>query len=260
MTRGYGRDVPAVDVVRRGLVAGAELDALQAWVSTVEQWPAGSHVWGHYAEQTEHGPKICRTENVSACHTGIATLVEGDVRACASDAFGEPAEAFKDKINYKHPGGAGFSPHQDLVAYPGVKRVMSILIAIDACSVDAGCLWLAAGVDRVLPTDERGAVSGDIASDLEWFPAELDAGDAVCIDGVAPHYSQPNRSPWARRVLVVSYAPPAENYRRDDYYEARAATMQAATEGDGRFRISTLADFEGREVPTGPTPASCTHP
>jgi hypothetical protein len=35
--------------------------------------------------------------------------------------------------------------------------------------------------------------------------------------------------------------------------------MQAATEHDGRFRISTLADFEGTEVASGPVPDVCTH-
>jgi hypothetical protein len=35
--------------------------------------------------------------------------------------------------------------------------------------------------------------------------------------------------------------------------------MQSATERDGRFRISTLADFEGTEVASGPAPDVCTH-
>jgi hypothetical protein len=35
--------------------------------------------------------------------------------------------------------------------------------------------------------------------------------------------------------------------------------MESATERDGRFRISTLADFEGTEVASGPVPDACTH-
>ena len=58
--------------------------------------------------------------------------------------------AFKDKLNYKQPGGAGFSPHQDVVAYPGVGRVLSVLVAVDECSLESGCLWLADGVDSEL--------------------------------------------------------------------------------------------------------------
>jgi hypothetical protein len=61
-------------------------------------------------------------------------------------------------------------------------------------------------------------------------------------------------------VLVASYAPAAEGYSRAQYYAARAATMQQASASDGRFRISTLADFEGVEVDTPDVATDrCTH-
>jgi len=246
--------------VRAGL-ASDETAALRDWVAAVETWPAGSHVWGHYAEQTAHGPAICRTENVSVCHGGIASLVAGPLTALAEDHFGAPALAFKDKLNYKQPGGAGFSPHQDVLAYPGVTDVVSILVAVDECSTTSGCLWLAADVDAVLPTDERGVVRSDIAEALSWAPVEMAPGDAICFGGLVPHYSEANRSDAPRRVLVVSYAPAAEAYTRDDYYGARRRVMAEASARDGRWRISTLADFDGTEVaPAGPAGGECGHP
>jgi len=229
-------------------------------VATVEAWPAGSHVWGHYAEQTERGPAICRTENVSACHPAVAQLVEGPLQEAAAAGLGEAAVAFKDKVNYKQPGGAGFRPHQDRVAYPGAGRVFSILVAIDECTTESGCLWLAGGVDDVLPIDDRGVVRDDVASGLSWTPAELAPGDAALIDGLAPHYSEANRGPSPRRVLVASYVPAREGYTREQYYAARAAQMTSATASDGRFRISTLADFEGTEVAIeSRATEACTH-
>ncbi len=247
------------DVVRPGLLDPTQLDALRAWTDEVEAWPTGSHVWGHYAEHTARGPRICRTENVSACQPGVAALVAGALADCAAAALGEPVTAFKDKLNYKQPGGAGFSPHQDKVAYPGARRVMSILVAIDDCSIESGCLWLAGGVRDVLPVDDRGVVRADVAHDLDWFSAELVAGDAVCIDGLAPHYSEANRGDTPRRVLVASYAPRSEGYTRAHYYSRRRDRMRSETERDGRFRISTLADFEGAEVATNAPPDHCTH-
>jgi hypothetical protein len=250
----------ATEVVRRELLGAEQMEALRAWTDEVEAWPTGSHVWGHYAEHTADGPRICRTENVSACHPGIAALVAGPLANCAAAALGEPVTAFKDKINYKQPGGAGFSPHQDKVAYPGVGRVMSILVAIDDCSLESGCLWLASGVDEVLAVDDRGVVRADVAQELDWFSAELVAGDAVCIDGLAPHYSESNRGSAARRVLVASYAPTSEHYIRAHYYAQRGERMRDETEKDGRFRISTLADFEGTEVATDAgADDTCTH-
>jgi 2-aminoethylphosphonate dioxygenase len=203
---------------------------------------------GHYAEKTASGEAICRTENVSACHEGFRRLVQGDLMALSASVAGKEVADFKDKVNYKQPGGAGFSPHQDLPAYPGASEVVSILVAIDDCSVESGCLWVASGVDAILPTNERGAIRSDIVESLSWSPVELAAGDALCIGGVLPHFSEVNRSAGPRRVLIASYAPVSEGYTRQGYYAARRAGMEDATERDGRFRISTLADFEGIEV------------
>ena len=249
----------AIDVVRKGLLDRAQVDALRGWAEEVEAWPTGSHVWGHYAEQTAHGARICRTENVSACHRGIASLVSGVFAGCAAGALGEPAAAFKDKLNYKQPGGAGFRPHQDKVAYPGAGSVVSVLVAIDDCSVESGCLWIAPDVHEILPVDDRGVVRADVADSLDWYPAELASGDAVCIDGTAPHFSEANRGRAPRRVLVASYAPIREEYTREHYYARRRARMRAETERDGRFRISTLADFDGTEVATDAPTDRCTH-
>lgn len=243
----------------RGALSAQQTASLQEWVAAVEAWPAASHRWGHYAEQTAHGPRICRTENVSACHDGVAALVAGPLAALAEDHFGAAAAGFKDKINYKQPGGAGFSPHQDVLAYPGADEVVSILVAVDECTTTSGCLWLAEGVDDVLPTDDRGVVRADVAADLAWQPVELAPGDLVAFGGLTPHYSEANRSDAPRRVFIASYAPEREGYDRSHYYRARGSHMQQATERDGRFRISTLADFEGTEVESGPVPDACTH-
>jgi hypothetical protein len=248
------------DVICRSALDATELAALQRWVAEIQSWPAGSHIWGHYAEQTPGGTAICRTENVSACHQGVRSLVEKRLGSLATERFGEPATAFKDKINYKHPGGAGFSPHQDALAYPGVGRVLSLLVAIDDCTAESGCLWLAAGVSHQLATDGRGVLLSEVVDRLNWSPVTLAPGDVVCLTGFAPHYSEANRSDRARRVLVASYSPSSERYGRSDYYAARRPAMEQASATDGRFRISTLADFEGLEVaPVGVARNACTH-
>lgn len=249
-----------MNAVRRAVLDHAAVTALRGWAGETGAWPAGSHVWGQYAERTPAGDAICRTENVTACHPGIASLVDGELRALADGWLRTASAAFKDKLNYKQPGGAGFGPHQDVLAYPGARRVVSILLAVDECSIDSGCLWVADGGGQVLPTDARGVIVADVAAALDWAPAELAPGDAVCIDGLAPHRSDANHTSHPRRVLVASYAPASERYGRDDYYAARRSAMHEATAADGRFRISTLADFEGTEVAVeAPAGTECTH-
>ena len=104
------------------------------------------------------------------------------------------------------------------------------------------------GVDELLPTDGGGVVVPDVVASLSWSPAELAPGDAVCIGGLTPHYSEANKSSGSRRVLVTSYAPVGAGYDRDRYYSSRKRAMEQAAAGGDQFRISTLADFEGVEV------------
>ena len=112
----------------------------------------------------------------------------------------------------------------------------------------------------MLATDERGVVRAEICATLTWHPVELAPGEAVCIDGLVPHYSEANRSDHARRVLVASYAPVTAHYRRAAYYAARSAEMRRASAADGRDRISTLADFNGTRVASGAPPVDvCAH-
>jgi hypothetical protein len=248
-------------VLAAGALTPADLACLDRAATEIATWPAGSHVWGHYAEQTPHGPAICRTENVSACQVDVRALVDGRLRAIASARLGTDVTAFKDKINYKQPGGAGFLPHQDRTAYPGAPDVVSLLVAIDACTEATGCLWIVPEIDHALPTDDRGVVDAHVTDALDWEMVELAPGDAVLIDGYAPHWSDANRTDAPRRVLVASYAPTASGYTRTEYYTARAATMAASTATDGRFRISTHADFAGVEVaPNVRALEECTHP
>ena len=61
-------------------------------------------------EMTEHGPALCRSENFVPFHDGLrALLTTGAMVDTASALLGEPAVLYKEKINYKLPGGAGYS-------------------------------------------------------------------------------------------------------------------------------------------------------
>ena len=88
----------------------------------------------------------------------------------------------------------------------------------------------------------------DVAATLDWFPAELNAGDAVCIDGLAPHYSEANDTDAARRVLIASYAPERERYDRARYYRERASACGATP--------SATAGFASARSPTSRAPRS----
>ena len=55
------------------------------------------------------GRQLCRVENFLQFHAGFDALLRGErLIGILSELMGEPAVLFKEKINFKLPGGNGF--------------------------------------------------------------------------------------------------------------------------------------------------------
>ena len=228
--------------------AGALAGRLQVWADEVAGWPDGGG-WLQYRELTDHGPALCRTENIVPHHTGLRDLLTGDAMAgMAAALLGEVAVLYKDKLNHKLPGGAGYAPHQDAPAYRFVDVHVSCMVAIDDATAANGCLEVVSDAhDRLWPTDDDGCLREDVAAALAWEPVPLRAGDTLWFHSRTPHRSGPNTSPHPRRALYPTYNAAAEGDLRADYYRQKAAELAAAGDGD-RVPVSLIGDFQGRPV------------
>ena len=225
-----------------------DVTMLRTWVDEIAAWPDDTDVL-HYRELTDDGPKLCRTENFVPFHRGLGSLLtEGSMVQVASALIGETAVLYKEKINYKLTGGAGYSPHQDAPAYPFIDRHVSCMIAIDDADLRNGCLEVASGRHHeILPLDEVGCIRPDIADSLEWMPVPLRAGDTLWFHSRTPHRSGPNGSPYDRRAIYPTYNALREGDLRDAYYAAKLERMAQTTVGSG-VQVSLIGDFQGRPV------------
>jgi hypothetical protein len=212
-------------LVVRGLYGPDEVAELSTWTDEVAGYPELPGKYMMYFEEslTEPGKRlICRIENFCPYHRGFAALLEGErMRGCVSDLFGEPAVLFKDKINFKLPGGNGFTPHQDVQAgWDTYARLhITAMVSIDACTLENGCLELAAGHQRRgLIGSSWAPLAGEQLQGVEFVPCTTEPGDAVFFDSYAPHRSGPNMSRDPRRVLYVTYNRLSEGDHRAQYY------------------------------------------
>ena len=235
----------AVDALDDATVA-----ALPGWVEAVAAWPEdAAEVLQHY-EMTDAGPALCRSENFVPFHAALAALLRtGPVIEVASALLGQPAVLYKEKVNYKLPGGAGYSPHQDAPAYPMISEHVSAMIPVDDAGLTNGCLEVVSGCyDEVLPMDERGCIDAATVARLEWEPVPLAAGQTLWFHSRTPHRSAPNLSDQPRRALYPTYNAASEGDLRDAYYATKAAAFADGASSD-RARVSLIGDFEGRPVP-----------
>jgi hypothetical protein len=214
-----------------GLLTEVEKELLADWVSEVEAWPEAPGRWMQYFEPNRRtgARQLCRTENFIPFHPGLRDLLCGDrLLAAVGELLGEPALLYKDKINFKLPGANGFAPHQDAPAFTGQgqKNHLTLLLAVDPCTPENGCLEMSAGGHRLGPlphTEPGGGLDAGWVARLDWAPVVLRPGDAVFFGSYIPHGSGPNRTDRPRRTLYVTYNPAGEGDRHAAYYADKRA-------------------------------------
>ena len=212
-------------VIVPGLFDAAEVAAIESWADEVHAWPeiAGRHMMYFEESRTEPGRRILnRIENVLPYHEKFHALAVGPkMQGACGQLFGEPAVLFKDKINFKMPGGGGFEAHQDVQA--GWARYADLhitaLITIDRTTRENGCLEMAKGFHRRgLIGSEWTPLTDDDLRDVEFVAIEAEPGDAVFFDSFAPHRSAPNDTDSPRRVLYYTYNKASEGDNLEQYY------------------------------------------
>ncbi len=220
---------------------------LQDAVAAVAAWPDDGE-WLHHREMTDAGPRLARTENFTPFSEPLFDLLRrGALPDVAGQLLGEPALLYKEKINYKLVGGAGFSPHQDKPAYPFVDQVLSVMVAVDDATIENGCLFVVSGRhDELLDQDDRGCITQERTDSFDWQPVELRAGATLFFHALTPHRSGPNISGADRRALYPTYNGASEGDLRDAYYAAKRHAFQEGGAAPDRVRLSLIGDFEGR--------------
>lgn len=231
-------------------LSGDELDRLRNWVDDLETTPGSSNGLLQYDEDTRDGVRRCRTENFVPYHAELRALITtGRIPQIASDLLGEEAVLYKEKVNYKAPGGAGFAPHQDAPAYPFVRNTLACMIAVDESTVANGCLEVVRGAHhRQLTTDSGGCIAPVAAERLAWEPLPVAAGTLVFFHCYVPHRSGTNTSQATRRAIYLTYNAASEGDLREQYYTAKIPKLAADPS-----RLSLIGHFSGNARPsTGP--------
>ncbi|MDY7104833.1 MAG: phytanoyl-CoA dioxygenase family protein [Actinomycetota bacterium] len=239
-------------VVLRDALDRETVEDVTTWAGEVEAWSTGADGPGmHHFEATDGGVRVARSEDFDPHHRPLSDFVRrGLIADVLAELLGEPAVLFKEKINYKHPGGGGFAPHQDATAYRFVDRHVSVMVPIDAATTANGCLWFAdEHVDRVLPHD-AGRIDHLWVEAATWVPVEVDPGDLVVFDSLAPHRSDTNDTDRSRRAMYLTYNAASAGDLRDRYYADKRATFASTgpTGSSGNVLLSINDDFLGRPV------------
>lgn len=234
-------------LVIRKPFASKEIEQVVSLVDEVQSYP---EVPGNYMMYFEvslldtEKRLLQRMENVYEYHEGFKGLFDCDrLKGVVSDLLGEPAVLFKDKINFKLPGG-GFDWHQDQQAgwWVYAPIFVTALICIDPVTNDNGPLELSAGHHKKgLMGKEWEPLNDDNMEGMKFEPAMLEPGDMVFFDSFVPHGSGPNMTDQSRRVLYITYNKLSDGDNRKQYYTDKRKNFPPDCERDPekkyKFRV-----------------------
>jgi ectoine hydroxylase-related dioxygenase (phytanoyl-CoA dioxygenase family) len=212
-------------LIVRGMYARDEVRAMAGWIDALVAKPPvrGGDMVYLEDSRAEPGRRILsRIEKFAEPGTAFGDLVHSRKTLDAVEALlGGPALLFKEKINFKLPGGGGFEPHQDI--QPGwddyAPYFISLAIAIDPSTIENGCLEVAPGHHRRGLIGERWKPLG--AAELEGmrFDAHpMAPGDVMFFDCFVPHQSQPNATAHQRRNVYLTFNRAADGEHRERYF------------------------------------------
>lgn len=208
-------------VVRQGFDA-AEMARIAQWTDELVALPEVSGRQWVFHEKSLKGDGrdlISRIENITPFHRGFAELAEA-LRAPVGQLLGEEATLFKEKVNFKMPGGDGFKPHQDSQAGWDAHAdfFISVLVSIDEATVENGCLQICAGHHKrgMFQSWEPLTEKDMEGMTFEHLPTK--PGDLVFFDCYAPHASDPNLTDRTRRLYYATYNRKTAGDHMAEYY------------------------------------------
>jgi 2-aminoethylphosphonate dioxygenase len=222
----------------RGMYSPEEIRQISDWTDELASRTEERGQIMMYFESSQHdGSRIlCRIENFVPYHEGFSQLITTRrMHHAACELLDAPAVLFKDKINFKLPGGDGFREHQDVQA--GWNEFADIhitaMVAIDETSEQNGSLEVIAGMHkRGLLGQMWAPLTAADTGYLPYQPVHCAPGDTVFFDSYAPHRSAPNRTSRARRVLYITYNKAAAGDSRLKYYAEKRKNYPPDIERD----------------------------
>ena len=191
----------------------------------IEDWEIGKEM-AYYETNLKNNLRILtRVEKTIEYHNSVSKLANSKkLMACLNDLMGEECILFKDKINYKYPGGTGWAAHQDVQARwdDFASYFMNALITIDDNGIDNGCLYVAPGHHKrklIGKYDEQ--LQGSDLEGMNFVPVIASRGDTIFFDCFLPHRSDANLGEHSRRNVYLTYNRISEGNKRNEYLSAK---------------------------------------
>jgi len=221
-------------------------------------------------EEASNPDQLYRIEDMLSSYPEFQEFIENKITPYLSELLGDRYITFKDKLNFKWPGGGAFQPHQDNPAFSHFvpDEFMNVMIPIDSATFENGCLWVAEDwrtdlfespeVDQemlsigkaILPYLKGGPNHGSImpalVEKINWIPLLVSPKDLVIFSSFVPHKSEKNLSDGPRRAMFITFNKAYYGEFRKAYYEMKRDDPENPV-----FHFATPTKARGKDLLPG---------
>lgn len=183
-----------------------------------------------YYEKIKNRKKLRRIERISEFSKNSKNLIcSKEIFSLIKNIENGEHKLFKDKLNFKYPGGAGYLPHidghflwrdKDNKIQSGWKKYsnnfINLVLPLEKTDKKNGCIYLAKKKDtkkigktfRKISTNMMLGTPNIKNKDIKkfkFFPVELEVGDICLFNWKCAHYSRKNFSSNSRMIFYATY-------------------------------------------------------
>lgn len=219
----------------KGFYNSDEVAIIRAHVDEIQHLPEIRGEQMMWFEDVNGERVLHRVEDFCRRHDGMAEnfVKKGNkMLEMLTDLIDEELILFKDKINFKLPGGVGFKAHQDQAA--GWDKLItwsvSVAVFVDEATIENGCLEVAAGYHKNGLLKEMWEPIDDLNLPYEYVTCE--PGDVIVFDSYVPHRSGFNRTSNPRRAIFLTYNKASEGDQLNTYYSDKRCNYPPDIEQD----------------------------
>ena len=199
-------------------------------IDQIEKFKDTKNKWMKYYDISLKNRKkkiLNRIENVYDYHKVFKKIFSDKyIKKELKKITGNDLVLFKDKINFKNPGGTGFKAHQDATIWKdmyGIKSFLTIAIAIDKATIKNGCLEFSKYNKKKLLSKPWKEIEKKIEKKMQWEKIEMKPGDLIIFHDYSPHRSSDNLSNKKRRMLFLTFNPKKYgDYRKKHFEDKRS--------------------------------------
>jgi hypothetical protein len=212
-------------VLLKNYLNNESFNILKECADTLESLPdKPGKIMKYYEVSGCDGSQILnRVEQFSDSFSAVDVLfTNGAISDAVKHITGISPSLFKEKINFKLPGGGGFNVHQDAPAFTRFiqDELIVVMIPVDKTNKKNGCLQVADNFfERKIIPHVGGTVEASHLSGVKWKSITMNPSDILVFSSWLLHKSDINLSNGARRNYFVTYNDLQYGKKRDEYFD-----------------------------------------